>query len=195
MDRGIVLTGGGALLRGLDERLRHETGMPVHVAEDPLTSRGAGRRQVRGGVRGAPAGARLGAAGGTDGRPRASWTGASAAGAAARAASTASRPSLARSLMVALLLACLTLITLDYHGGADSPIEPARRAVGEVLGPVETGTADGDPAVHRGARLVPHHATPCAHDIADARGRELPAALRRSRPPATTATGWPSSTA
>lgn len=45
MDRGIVLTGGGALLRGLDERLRHETGMPVHVAEEPLTSvaLGAGR--------------------------------------------------------------------------------------------------------------------------------------------------------
>ena len=36
MDRGIVLTGGGALLRGLDERLRHETGMPVHIADDPL---------------------------------------------------------------------------------------------------------------------------------------------------------------
>jgi len=45
MDRGIVLTGGGALLRGLDERLGHETGMPVHVAEDPLRSvaHGAGR--------------------------------------------------------------------------------------------------------------------------------------------------------
>ena len=45
MDRGIVLTGGGALLRGLDDRLRHETGMPVHVADDPLTSvaLGAGR--------------------------------------------------------------------------------------------------------------------------------------------------------
>jgi rod shape-determining protein MreB and related proteins len=45
MDRGIVLTGGGALLSGLDERLRHETGMPVHVAENPLTSvvMGAGR--------------------------------------------------------------------------------------------------------------------------------------------------------
>ncbi len=45
MDRGIVLTGGGALLGGLDERLRHETGMPVHVAEEPLVSvaRGAGR--------------------------------------------------------------------------------------------------------------------------------------------------------
>lgn len=38
MDRGIVLTGGGALLRGLDERLRHETSMPVHVADDPLAS-------------------------------------------------------------------------------------------------------------------------------------------------------------
>jgi rod shape-determining protein MreB len=38
MDRGVVLTGGGALLRGLDERLRHETGMPVHVADSPLDS-------------------------------------------------------------------------------------------------------------------------------------------------------------
>src|ERR1700683_699770 len=38
MDRGIVLTGGGALLRGLDERLREETGMPIHVADNPLDS-------------------------------------------------------------------------------------------------------------------------------------------------------------
>ena len=38
MDRGIVLTGGGALLHGLAERLSHETGMPVHVADDPLDS-------------------------------------------------------------------------------------------------------------------------------------------------------------
>jgi rod shape-determining protein MreB and related proteins len=45
MDRGLVLTGGGALLRGLDERLRHETGMPVHVADDPLhtVAMGAGK--------------------------------------------------------------------------------------------------------------------------------------------------------
>jgi rod shape-determining protein MreB and related proteins len=45
MDRGLVLTGGGALLRGLDERLRHDTGMPVHVADDPLHSvaMGAGK--------------------------------------------------------------------------------------------------------------------------------------------------------
>jgi len=44
-DRGIVLTGGGALLKGLDERLRRETSLPVHVAEDPLTAvaRGTGK--------------------------------------------------------------------------------------------------------------------------------------------------------
>ena len=38
MDRGIVVTGGGALLKGLDERLRHETGMPIHITERPLDS-------------------------------------------------------------------------------------------------------------------------------------------------------------
>ena len=38
MDRGIVLTGGGAMLHGLDERIREETGMPVHIAENPLDS-------------------------------------------------------------------------------------------------------------------------------------------------------------
>jgi rod shape-determining protein MreB len=37
MDRGIVLAGGGALLSGLDQRLRGDTHMPVHVAESPLT--------------------------------------------------------------------------------------------------------------------------------------------------------------
>jgi rod shape-determining protein MreC len=48
------------------------------------------------------------------------------------------RPS--RALLVALLLACASLITLDYHGGPDSPMEPARRVAGEVFGPIETGT-------------------------------------------------------
>jgi rod shape-determining protein MreB and related proteins len=38
MDRGIVLTGGGALLTGLDDRVRNETEMPVIVAENPLES-------------------------------------------------------------------------------------------------------------------------------------------------------------
>ena len=38
MDKGIVLSGGGALLRGLDQRLRQETGLPVISAEDPLAA-------------------------------------------------------------------------------------------------------------------------------------------------------------
>lgn len=37
MDKGIVMTGGGALLRGLDKLLSEETGMPVHLTDDPLT--------------------------------------------------------------------------------------------------------------------------------------------------------------
>jgi len=44
-DRGIVLSGGGALLKGLDERLRRETSLPIHIADDPLTTvvRGTGK--------------------------------------------------------------------------------------------------------------------------------------------------------
>lgn len=44
MDRGIVLAGGGALLRGLDQLLADTTRMPVHIAEDPLScvARGTG---------------------------------------------------------------------------------------------------------------------------------------------------------
>jgi len=45
LDRGIIMTGGGALLRGLDRRLVEETSLPVIVADDPLTCvvRGTGR--------------------------------------------------------------------------------------------------------------------------------------------------------
>jgi rod shape-determining protein MreB len=37
-DRGIVLTGGGAMLKNLDKRIREETGLPVSIADDPLAS-------------------------------------------------------------------------------------------------------------------------------------------------------------
>ena len=65
MDRGIVLAGGGALLHGLDERLRHETHMPMHLAESPLTcvAVGSGRsleefEAIHRTQKGAPAGGR-----------------------------------------------------------------------------------------------------------------------------------------
>jgi rod shape-determining protein MreB and related proteins len=38
VDKGIVLTGGGALLKHLDTRIKEETGLPVYLAEDPLSS-------------------------------------------------------------------------------------------------------------------------------------------------------------
>ena len=38
MDKGIVLTGGGAMLKNLDRRLREETGLPISLAEEPLSS-------------------------------------------------------------------------------------------------------------------------------------------------------------
>jgi rod shape-determining protein MreB len=45
LDRGVMITGGGALLKGLDERIRMETSLPVHIADEPLTAvvRGAGK--------------------------------------------------------------------------------------------------------------------------------------------------------
>ncbi|NDG88974.1 MAG: rod shape-determining protein, partial [Gammaproteobacteria bacterium] len=44
-ERGIYLTGGGALLKDIDRLISEETGLPVHIAEDPLTcvARGGGR--------------------------------------------------------------------------------------------------------------------------------------------------------
>jgi rod shape-determining protein MreB len=38
VDRGIMLAGGGALIRGIDKLLAEETGLPVHIADDPLSA-------------------------------------------------------------------------------------------------------------------------------------------------------------
>jgi rod shape-determining protein MreC len=100
-----------------------------------------GRRQVRGGVRGAAAGPRLGASavGGMVSRRRRS------------SGSSPARRS-ARTVPALLVLAALTVITLDVRGGDRSPLEPVRSAVGNVVGPVETGTANAA----RPFEAVPH---------------------------------------
>ncbi|MGA1847531.1 rod shape-determining protein [Deferribacter abyssi] len=46
VDKGIVLTGGGALLKGLDKRLSEETGLPIIVSDDPLTAVALGSGKV-----------------------------------------------------------------------------------------------------------------------------------------------------
>lgn len=46
VDRGIVMAGGGALLRGIDRLVAEETGLPVHIAEDPLTAVAEGTGRV-----------------------------------------------------------------------------------------------------------------------------------------------------
>jgi rod shape-determining protein MreC len=46
-----------------------------------------------------------------------------------------------RAVLAVLILASFTLITLDVRGGQDSPLDPLRSAAGDLLGPVETGTA------------------------------------------------------
>ena len=46
MEKGLILAGGGALLRGLDKLISEETGLPVHIAEDPLTAVALGTGKI-----------------------------------------------------------------------------------------------------------------------------------------------------
>ena len=73
----------------------------------------------------------MGAFGGHDGRER-RWTGLDRL-------ESRNRPP--RSLLVALVLASISLITLDVSGGNSSPLEPARRVIGEAFGPAESTVA------------------------------------------------------
>jgi rod shape-determining protein MreB len=46
VDRGLIMAGGGALLRGIDRLISEETGLPVHIAEDPLAAIAIGTGKV-----------------------------------------------------------------------------------------------------------------------------------------------------
>ena len=69
--------------------------------------------------------------------------------------------------MVALLVvASLTVITVDAASGDDSPVDPARAAVGEVIGPVESGTATAVRPFRETMRTSPP-TTSCRQDVAE----------------------------
>jgi rod shape-determining protein MreB len=46
VDRGIVMAGGGSLIRGIDRLVAEETGLPVHIADDPLSAVAEGTGRV-----------------------------------------------------------------------------------------------------------------------------------------------------
>ena len=46
IEKGLIMAGGGALLRGLDKLISEETGLPVHLADDPLTAVALGTGKI-----------------------------------------------------------------------------------------------------------------------------------------------------
>ena len=162
MDRGIVLAGGGALLHGLDERLRHETQMPVHLAESPLTcvAVGSGRsleefeaihrsaraRPRRNGTtllalprHRTPAGevARLNRLP-RNRTARSAVLGLPVRRSAPRSHSSRTSSALRRRIVLgALVLLSLALITISFREESDGPLHDAQAAVASALQPLE----------------------------------------------------------
>ncbi len=183
MDRGIVLTGGGALLRGLDERLRHETGMPVHVAEDPLSSVAMGAGKCVEEFEGLAAGAGLGASAvlmlsslrrSTQAPVSRLLRGYRPLRPGKDSFDERADRSRLRARMAALVLASLTLMTLDHHPRL--PLADRAGPAGDGLGVRSGGVGDvrGGPPRHRDRRLVPHAPLPAERHRHPA-GTELPA--------------------
>ena len=124
MEQGIVLAGGGALLHGLAQRLQHETGMPIVIADNPLHCVAIGSGQSLEEFE-ALKGVLFSSASSTSRRP-----------AAPRGALPAHRP-LPRSRLLFLVLTSITLLTLDFRGdggGIDGRCGTAPRAIGAGAG-------------------------------------------------------------
>ena len=155
MDRGIALTGGGALLRGLGDRLREETGMPVHVADNPLDSvvLGTGKcvedfdtlsqvlvpesqtltSEGEGWTAAAVAHTRPAREPADTVSPGAPWP-------AAGRGDLVHDTRRTRIVLGVLLAAALALITINYRGGTGSRVGGLRGLGGSVFGSVESAS-------------------------------------------------------
>ena len=138
VDRGIALTGGGALIRGLDERLSHELGVPGARRRRPPARGRARGRPVRRGVQHARARAR---------RQPAPLTMHVKRTPPGRGPTTAGRATSTRSRR--LLIAALVLTGLVVAAGASGAagLEPVRTAAAAALGPLERLVGPGDDEV------------------------------------------------
>ena len=147
MEQGIVLTGGGALLHGLDSRLTQETGMPIVVARDPLNCVAIGSGQCLEEFEALKQVLITSSAPLTDRRARLPWRRRGAPAAPAPRCCSWSSPS-------------VTIITLDARGGfhrdhlrgrarwPPTPSRPVRSGVDDIIEPIGSFLAG---SVHYGA--------------------------------------------
>ena len=137
MDRGIMLAGGGSLLQGLDERLRRETEMPIHVAESPLTcvAVGSGRSleefevmQKASCQRPTPEALLIR----STPTPRAP-----ADGRARNLGIARRRATVRRGIIAALVIVCLVIFTGYFREADDGPLHGAQSTAASVIAPVQ----------------------------------------------------------